>query len=104
MAGSALVFMGLSLKVPAQNRVFYYIMAATTLVTSAAYFTMASNLGYAAIQVEFIRSNPEVAGLYREVFYVRYIGWFITTPVSPSLSPFFTSANNARSSFSWLYS
>jgi bacteriorhodopsin len=43
---------------------------------------MASNLGYAAIEVEFQRSNPKVSGMYREIFYVRYIDWFITTPVS----------------------
>ena len=68
--------------VPRQNRIFHYITAAITLVTSIAYFTMTSNLGYAAIQVEFMRPNPKVAGQFREAFYVRYIDWFVTTPVS----------------------
>jgi bacteriorhodopsin len=85
MALSSIIFMGLSFKVPRQKRIFHYITAAITLVASIAYFTMASNLGYAAINVEFVRTNPKVAGLdglnYREIFYVRYIDWFVTTPL-----------------------
>lgn len=86
MAASTFVFIGMSFTVPRRNRIFHYITASITLVASIAYFTMASNLGYAAIPVEFIRSNPKVAGMngqnYREIFYVRYIDWFVTTPVS----------------------
>ena len=82
MAASTIAFMGLIFRIPRKNRIFHYITAAITLVASIAYFTMASNLGYAAIEVEFQRSNPKVAGLYREIFYVRYIDWFVTTPVS----------------------
>ena len=88
MVVSTVAFMGLSFTVPRRNRIFHYITAAITLVAAIAYFTMASNLGYAAIVVEFQRSNPKVAGLYREIFYVRYIDWFVTTPVS-LLSPLF---------------
>ncbi len=82
MAFASFVFIGLSLTVPRRNRIFHYITASVTLVASIAYFTMASNLGYAPIAVEFMRSNPKVAGVYREIFYVRYIDWFVTTPVS----------------------
>lgn len=81
MAVSTFVFIGMSFTVPRRNRTFHYITAAITLVASIAYFTMASNLGYAAIPVEFVRSNPKVAGIYREIFYVRYIDRFITTPL-----------------------
>jgi bacteriorhodopsin len=87
MALSTLVFIGLTYWVPRSQRTFHYITAAITLVASIAYFTMASNLGYAAIIVEFMRSNPKVAGTYREVFYVRYIDWFVTTPVSILQTP-----------------
>jgi bacteriorhodopsin len=52
------------------------------MVATIAYFTMGSNLGYAAVPVEFQRSDPKVRGIAREIFYVRYIDWFITTPVS----------------------
>jgi bacteriorhodopsin len=82
MAVSTLAFMGLSFTVPRNRRIFHYITASITLVASIAYFTMASNLGYTPIAVEFQRSNPLVAGMYREIFYVRYIDWFVTTPVS----------------------
>jgi bacteriorhodopsin len=97
MAVSTLLIMGHSLKVDRRDRIFHYITAAITLVASIAYFTMASNLGYAAIMVEFMRSDPRVAGTYREVFYVRYIDWFVTTPVSILQSPFITAANHFRS-------
>jgi bacteriorhodopsin len=88
MVVSTIAFIGWSFAVPRPHRLFHYITAAITLVASIAYFTMASNLGYAAIPVEFQRSNPVVAGFYREIFYVRYIDWFVTTPVS-LLSPLF---------------
>jgi len=81
MAASTIAFLALSFRVHRRNRVFHYITASITLVATVAYFTMASNLGYAAIAVEFQRSNPKVSGLYREIFYVRYIDWVITTPL-----------------------
>lgn len=72
----------MAFRTPRTHRIFYYITAAITMTASIAYFTMASNLGYAAIAQEFIRSDPQVSGIYREVFYVRYIDWVVTTPVS----------------------
>lgn len=81
MTASTFAFVGLSLMVPRRNRVFHYITASVTMVAAIAYFTMASNLGYTPILVEFQRSNPRVRGQYREIFYVRYIDWFITTPL-----------------------
>jgi len=76
-----MAFIGLSFSVPRRNRIFHYITAAITMVASIAYFTMASNLGYASIMVEFMRTNSKVAGVTREIFYVRYIDWFVTTPL-----------------------
>jgi bacteriorhodopsin len=81
MIVATIAFIGLSFTVPRRNRIFHYITAAITLVASIAYFTMASNLGYASIIAEFQRSDPKVAGTYREIFYVRYIDWFVTTPL-----------------------
>jgi len=74
-------FMGLSFRKPREQRVFHYITAAITMVAAIAYFSMASNLGWTGIQVEFQRSNPKVAGTIRQIFYVRYIDWVITTPL-----------------------
>ena len=101
MAVSTIAFMGLSFSVPRNKRIFHYITASITLVASIAYFTMASNLGYAAIVVEFVRSNPKVSGLYREIFYVRYIDWFVTTPVSIAILPWLAFTNKSYSSYSW---
>jgi bacteriorhodopsin len=80
MAFSTIVFLAMSYSVPRRNRVFHYITASITLVASIAYFSMASNLGYTGILVEFLRGRDGQD--YREIFYVRYIDWVITTPVS----------------------
>lgn len=81
MGASTLAFLGFSLTQPRRDRLFYHITALITITATISYFTMAANLGYAATAVEFQRSNPVVRGVYREVFYVRYIDWVITTPV-----------------------
>lgn len=44
------------------------------MVATIAYFSMASNIGWAPITVEFYRGG-KVAGTVREIFYVRYIDW-----------------------------
>ncbi|KAK5084705.1 hypothetical protein LTR05_005783 [Lithohypha guttulata] len=81
MSVSTLIFMGLSLRKPQSHRLFHYIAAAVALVAAIAYFSMGSNLGWTAIQVEFRRRSPKVAGMMRQIFYVRYIDWFVTTPL-----------------------
>ncbi|KAB8356685.1 hypothetical protein FH972_024261 [Carpinus fangiana] len=81
MAVSTFIFMGLSYTKPREKRIFHYITASITLVASIAYFSMASNIGWAPITVEFQRSASTVSGNVREIFYVRYIDWFITTPL-----------------------
>ena len=42
---------------------------------------MGSNLGWTAIEVEYVRSDPRVGGIMRQIFYVRYIDWVVTTPL-----------------------
>ena len=81
MGAATFVFMGLSFMKPRSQRLFHYITAAITLIAAIAYFCMGSNLGWTAIQVEFERSSPKVAGNMRQIFYVRYIDWFLTTPL-----------------------
>lgn len=51
------------------------------MIAAISYFTKGSNLGWAAIPVQFLRSDPEVGGLTRQIFYVQYIDWFITIPL-----------------------
>jgi bacteriorhodopsin len=81
MGAATFVFMGLSFTKSRSQRLFHYITAAITLIAAIAYFCMGSNLGWTAIQVEFDRSDPKVAGNMRQIFYVRYIDWFLTTPL-----------------------
>lgn len=81
MATATFVFLGLGIMKPRQHRIFHYITASITMVAAIAYFSMASNLGWTPINVEFLRSESIVRGTNREIFYVRYIDWFITTPL-----------------------
>lgn len=81
MATAAFTTLGLSYLKPRQDRIFFYITAAINATAAIAYFTMGSNLGFAPIGVEFVRTNPKVAGIYRQVFYARYIDWVVTTPL-----------------------
>jgi len=81
MTLATFIFAGLAFRKPASDRVFNYITASITMVAAIAYFTMGANLGFTPIGVEFHRSNHRVAGQNREIFYVRYIDWVITTPL-----------------------
>lgn len=81
MMVASLAFVGLSFTKPRNQRIFHYITAAITMVASVAYFSMGSNLGWTGIAVEFQRSNPKVGGNVRQIFYVRYIDWVVTTPL-----------------------
>jgi bacteriorhodopsin len=69
MITATIAFIGLAATKPRQHRIFHYITAAITMVASIAYFSMASNLGWTGIAVEFVRNDPKVAGAYREIFY-----------------------------------
>ncbi|KAK0628384.1 FDD123 protein [Bombardia bombarda] len=83
MGTATLVFLGLAFTRPSSHRHFHYITAGITFVACIAYFAMGSNLGQTPIAVEFVRpfsSHVGAAGT-REIFYVRYIDWFITTPL-----------------------
>lgn len=54
----------------------------TNAILAYTYFTYASNLGYTATEVQFHHidypNRPDV----RQVFYVKYIGWFLAWPFS----------------------
>ena len=68
---------------PANERLFFFSSIFSLFVMSIAYFTMASNLGWTGIQAEFnhVRVSPSilVPGI-RQIFYARYIGWFLAFP------------------------
>jgi bacteriorhodopsin len=81
MIFASLGFLALGAMRPRTHRVFHYITAGVTMVAAIAYFSMASNLGFTPIQIQFQRSDPKVGGQLRQIFYVRYIDWVITTPL-----------------------
>ncbi|CAJ2499718.1 Uu.00g025710.m01.CDS01 [Anthostomella pinea] len=83
MGFATIVFMALALRKPQSHRIFHYITAGITAIACIAYFAMGSNLGQTPIQAEFVRPyNRQVAAAgTREIFYVRYIDWALTTPL-----------------------
>ena len=81
MGTVALTVMGLSFLKPQTDRIFFYITAAINATACIAYFSMGSNLGQVPITAEFQRNDPVVRGVTREIFYARYIDWFVTTPL-----------------------
>jgi len=84
MTLATLVFAGLSFTRPRADRIFHYITASITLVAAIAYFSMASGIGQVPITVEFYdagRFGSVNGPVTREIFYVRYIDWFVTTPL-----------------------
>jgi bacteriorhodopsin len=79
MGASTLAVMALSFTRPRTHRLFHYLSALILFTASVAYFSMGSNLGQVPIPVEF-RRGGNYSGT-REIFYARYIDWFITTPL-----------------------
>jgi len=73
-----LVLLGLTFRKPATHRAFHYILAVVLFVTAVDYYSMASNLSFVPIPVEFQRSRHTVAGATRQIWYSRYIDWFIS--------------------------
>ncbi|THH18897.1 hypothetical protein EW146_g2184 [Bondarzewia mesenterica] len=62
-----------------KNFIFHQFALIILITASLAYFSMASDLGHAPITVEFNRSH--VGPITRNIFYVRYIQWFINAPL-----------------------
>lgn len=81
MGASTLAVMGLSFTKPKTHRLFHYISALLLLTATIAYYSMGSNIGQVPIGVEFVRGGKLRSAGTREIFYVRYIDWFVTTPL-----------------------
>ncbi|KAF1963696.1 family A G protein-coupled receptor-like protein [Byssothecium circinans] len=56
------------------RRFYQKTVALSCLIMSMTYFTMAGNLGWVGIVVEWNRSDDNVSGATRQIFWVRYIG------------------------------
>ncbi|BDD57652.1 hypothetical protein MAP00_002999 [Monascus purpureus] len=91
MGCTTLTVICLSFFRPPSKRIFHYLLAAVAFIATIEHYSMASNLGWVPIDVEWRRSDDEVAGINRQIWWVRYIGWFLTWPLL-SLSVLLTTA------------
>ncbi|GAA6051590.1 hypothetical protein JCM3770_003486 [Rhodotorula araucariae] len=75
---------------PKNHRAFHHIGMAILAVTAVQYATQASNLGYASVPVEFIRSGSRGAFQViggapipptRSIFYAKWVGYAVTMPL-----------------------
>ncbi|EKM53782.1 uncharacterized protein PHACADRAFT_148574 [Phanerochaete carnosa HHB-10118-sp] len=73
-----LLVIGLTLTRPRGTRLFHNLAVIILTTTSIAYFSMASDLGAAGIDTEFRETGAPAT---RQIWYVRYIQWFITFPL-----------------------
>ncbi|CDO68344.1 hypothetical protein BN946_scf184799.g71 [Trametes cinnabarina] len=62
---------------PRGSRLFHQIAIIVLTTATIAYFSMASDLGATPVRAEFGRGNT----INRQIWYVRYIQWFITLPL-----------------------
>lgn len=65
------------------ERIFHYLCALGVFIMSIAYFTMASDLGWAGVKAEFSHitvAHQSTRTGVRQVFYSRYVAWFLSFP------------------------
>jgi bacteriorhodopsin len=79
-ATTLIVVIGLTYFARQGEKIFHYLFTISLLVGAIAYFTVASDLGSVAVAVsDNLGSHPGT----REIFYAKYINWYI----SPSCQP-----------------
>jgi len=77
MALSTLGMVAYSFMRPRGTRFFHNLASIILTTSTIAYFTMASDLGATPVQAEFSRGTTNT----RQIFFVRYIQWFINFPI-----------------------
>lgn len=75
---SLLLTIFLDVRRPKGTRLFHQIAVIILTTASIAYFSMASDLGSTPVDVEFRGNGGHPT---RQIWYVRYIQWFITLPL-----------------------
>jgi bacteriorhodopsin len=64
------------------ERVFHYLLTTAAFVGLIAYFTMASDLGSTPVQQYMNTGFDDGSGMpTRQIFYARYIYWFVSWPL-----------------------
>jgi bacteriorhodopsin len=76
MGTTMLVILGIGFLKPASHRIFHYILAAAAFVAMMEHYSMAANLGWVPIDVEWQRSSHLVSGVNRQIWWVRYCCWY----------------------------
>jgi len=71
-----LSILGLTVTTKHRQRVYHYIALALLLVSTIAYYTMASDLGGTPVPVEFRERG--LVRRTRQIFWVRFVEWTIT--------------------------
>jgi len=64
---------------PANERLFFFSSISSVFVLAITYYTLASDLGWTGIATEFGHVGSS-AGEFRQIFYARYVGWFLAFP------------------------
>lgn len=78
MGTTMLVVLATGLLRRPSDRIFHYILAAAAFVAMVEHYSMAANLGWVPIDVEWQRPNNHlVAGMNRQIWWVRYCGWYV---------------------------
>lgn len=76
---SMIVILGFGLMKRSSDRIFHYIFAAAAFVAMVEHYSMAANLGWVPIDVEWQRPyDHRVAGINRQIWWVRYCGWYVS--------------------------
>ncbi|GAA5895589.1 hypothetical protein JCM8208_005275 [Rhodotorula glutinis] len=87
---SLLVLLGLAHSRPQQHRAFHYLGIVVLAITAVHYAVQASNLGYASVPVEWVRSGSRgqlqlLGGApsppTRSIFYSQWVGYVLTMPL-----------------------
>lgn len=76
LAASALSFTIIGSTQPMKLRAHSFVGTAITTIAAATYYTLATHSGYVPVL-----TGEGSSGLYRDVFYARYIDWAFTTPL-----------------------
>lgn len=68
---------------PPTERLFYYTAIAPVVFMTINYFTLASDLGWVSVRAKYnhLKTSTQLEHPgYRQIFYSRYIGWFMALP------------------------
>jgi len=85
MVLASIFFVVLAWAVPASKRLYHHLTATVTIVSALAYFAMATHSGWTFHHSRIREQHDHVPDTFkhviREVYWVRYVDWLITTPL-----------------------